>query len=106
MILTGVSVGSKDDVPITEDATESCADSLIDTESESTIMCSSRVSYSENDLKIIREECHDIIDSQEPINTLDLKQRFNENCRLRSLLKKFGFNSLKIKMRTERNKAK
>ena len=112
MILAGASVGSKIDHKFTENATESCADSFVDscveTETESSITCSSskRVSYSEYDLLIIREECHDIIHSQESINTLDLKRIFNENCRLQPLLKKFGFNSLKIKMRTERNKAK
>ena len=64
-----------------------------------------RTAYSQNDLSVFREECRDLIHSNQPITKEELKRRFSENPRLALLLKKYGFNSLKIKMRTERNKA-
>ena len=101
---------------VAKDKSVSCSVSSLDaeTEVESIITCSSskrgssskRATYSENEIKILREECHDIIYSQEAINAAELKRRFSENKRLLPLLKEYGFNSLKIKMRTERNKAK
>ena len=64
----------------------------------------SRAKFSERDLHIIREECKDVIRSLDPINSVDLERKFTTNKTLIPLYEKFGFSSLKIKMRTERNK--
>ena len=63
-----------------------------------------RVCYTANDLLIFRQECSHIIRSGKAICTRELKDLFTTNPRLIPLYDKFGFNSLKIKMRTERNK--
>ena len=78
---------------------------MYNNETESTYSSSTkRVSYSDADLRIFREECRDIIASDKPIISRELKRYFKENSALAILLKKFGFNSLKIKMRTERDR--
>ena len=65
-----------------------------------------RTAYSEKDVRIIREECKKIINSSLPIVSIDLKKLFTTNKRLIPLLKKFGFETLRIKVRTEKKNAR
>lgn len=64
-----------------------------------------RTKYRTIDIQTIREECRHIIRSKEPINTQEVKRLFQTNKRLIPLYDRFGFLSIKIKMRTERNHA-
>ena len=65
-----------------------------------------RVTYTDRDLNIFREECKELINSDSPITKTGLHALFDGNPQLKVLLDKYGFNSLKIKMRTERNKSR
>ena len=93
------------DLSSESEAGKSCIDSdVISTSTVSSCGSSRRKAFSELDLKTIREECGHIIQSIVPINSADLKRLFQSNDRLVTLYDKYGFNSLKIKMRNERNR--
>ena len=77
---------------------------IASTFTESSTGSARRRAFSDNDLKIIREECCQIIQSTAPINSAEIRGLFKSNEHLIPLYDRFGFNSLKIKMRTERNK--
>ena len=69
----------------------------------SSVMSRKRIYYTDADMKILEQECSSIIRSTKPLNGKELTRLFSTKPLL-PLLKKFGFKSLKIKMRTERNK--
>ena len=90
-------------------ATEAVVESEDDISSEFTVSSfgsSKRKAFSDNDLKVFTtEECCHIINSTEPIISSEIRRLFQTNRRLIPLYEKFGFLSLKTKMRTERNKS-
>ena len=97
------------DVP--QFAIENAEESSVDQYDESSSLAETedgfqrrRVKFCDRDLQIIREECNDIICSSEPINTRELRHHFKASSHLAILEKRYGSNSLKVKMRTEINK--
>ena len=63
-----------------------------------------RTKFKESDIAVIKKYCKELIESELPLSKEALNAAFNGTEEMRRMLDEFGFNSLKIKMRTERNR--
>ena len=63
-----------------------------------------RTKFKEEHVELIKRHCRPLIEGLGQLSAAEVKRTFKENILLAPLLKLYGFKSIRIKIRTERNK--
>ena len=64
----------------------------------------SRTKFKEEHVELMKRHCRPLIEGVSHLSAAEVKRTFKENILLAPLLEVYGFKSIRIKIRTERNK--